>query len=293
VAENFHADLAADTRCLLGEGPLWDMPNGRIVWTDILANAVYAFYPERAHTVRFDVGEMVTALAPRDAGGFLVATTHGVGVLDLEAGRLEAAAEVESSSTTRMNDGKCDPGGRFWVGSMALDPDDAGIASLYRVDRDLSVTRVLNEVTVSNGMDWTADESAMYYIDSARQRVDVFDFDKSSGVLGARRTLVDIAKEDGLPDGMCVDEDGCIWVALAYAGAVRRYSTEGELLATVEVPTSIVTSCCFGGVDLSDLYVTSAAEYVAEERRALEPHAGGLFRCDVGVHGRPAHAFEG
>jgi sugar lactone lactonase YvrE len=261
------------------------------VWTDILGNAVFSFDPRGGETVRVDVAATVTALAPRAAGGYVVATERGIGFLELESGRVEQALDVERSTRTRMNDAKVDSAGRFWVGSMAHDMADRGIGRLYCVEPDLSFRTVLDDVTISNGIDWSPDGRTMYYVDSGASSLDTFAFDPESGELHGRRRLAVIAREDGLADGLCVDAEGCAWVAVAYSGEVRRYSPAGELLAAVAVPASIPTSCCFGGDELDELYVTSAAAYVAQPER--EPHAGGLFRCRVGVRGRPANSFRG
>jgi sugar lactone lactonase YvrE len=285
------AELVADSRCRLGEGPVWDVASGRLIWTDILDGVLQWFDPSTGGSGYRGTVEPVTALAPRRSGGFIAATARGVALLDAELSRLEFLCELASDST-RMNDGKCDANGRFWVGSMALDPDDGGIGHLYCVDERFAVRRVLADVTISNGLDWADDGGAMYYVDSGTGGIDVFAFDGARGEISARRRLVTVTREDGLPDGLCVDSEGCVWVAIAYAGEIRRFEPTGELLQTVSVPASVVTSCCFGG-DLTDLYVTSAAEYVKSERRMLEQGAGGLFRCAVGVRGNPPHAFAG
>jgi sugar lactone lactonase YvrE len=167
-------------------------------------------------------------------------------------------------------------------------------AALYRIDPDLSVTRMLSGVTLSNGLDWTLDNRQMYYIDSSTQAVDVFEFDLERGVLGTRRRVVSIPADEGLPDGMTVDADGGIWVALHGSGTVRRYFPDGHLDRVVRVPSArLVTCCAFGGRDLEDLYITTMTYGLSSEELAEQPLAGSLFRCRPGVRGRLPHHFAG
>jgi sugar lactone lactonase YvrE len=190
-----------------------------------------------------------------------------------------------------MNDGKCDPAGRFWAGTMALD-ERPRAGALYRLDPDHSVTKILDGVTVSNGLGWNVSHDVMYFIDSPRQGVDAFDYDRETGNVRNRRRLVDIPKEAGLPDGMAVDAEGYIWVALAFGGAVRRYSPTGELDRVVTLPVSFVTSCAFGGRDLMEMYITSGRLTLTEEQLREQPHAGGLFRYRPGVAGLPPSEYR-
>jgi sugar lactone lactonase YvrE len=194
--------------------------------------------------------------------------------------------------TNRMNDGKCDPGGRFWAGTMAFEVTP-GAAALYRLDPDLQVTRVVSGVTLSNGLGWSLDGRQMFYIDSMSHGVDVFDFEPADGSLGERRRLITIAPDEGLPDGMTVDAEGCLWVALHGSGSIRRYTPDGHVDRVVRVPPTMVTSCAFGGPDLTDLYITTMNLGLSEEARRAQPLAGGLFRCQPGVRGLPAYRFAG
>jgi sugar lactone lactonase YvrE len=195
--------------------------------------------------------------------------------------------------TTRFNDGKCDAAGRFWAGTMALDVAP-GAGALYRLDPDYRVTRALSGVTLSNGLDWTTDNRSMYYIDSPTRGVDAFEFDLEQGVLGARRRLISIPREAGTPDGMTLDTDGGIWVALHGSGSVGRYHPDGRLERVIRVPSArLVTSCAFGGPDMGDLYITSMSDGLSAEAMAEQPRAGALFRCRPGVRGRLPHRFGG
>ena len=216
-------------------------------------------------------------LAMRD--GFAVLPAGG-------PARLVAPVEV-GRTDTRMNDGGCDSRGRFWAGTMSL-TGDTRTAALYRLDADLAVTRVLPGVSVSNGLGWSPDDRLMYHVDTPRRRIDVYEFDPVGGAVGGRRAAFPVAPEHGRPDGLAVDADGGVWVALWGGAAVQRYSAEGRLDARLELPVNQVTSCCFGGPDLSTLYVTSAARGAEHE-----PLAGSLFACHPGVCGLAATPFAG
>ena len=192
----------------------------------------------------------------------------------------------------RTNDGACDARGRLWVGTMALD-ERSPSAALYRVDADLRVTRVLAGTTISNGLGWSPDGARFYFIDSQTRRVDVFAFDPETGALGERRPLVTVDVDGAVPDGMAVDAEGCLWVALHGGWGLNRYTAEGELLEEVRLPVAKVTSCCFGGPGLRHLYVTTRRESLSEAELAQQPLAGALLRLDLGVAGLPTNAFAG
>jgi sugar lactone lactonase YvrE len=210
-----------------------------------------------------------------------------------EDGRLSQLADTEIEiRDNRMNDGKCDPAGRFWAGTMNLNAKN-GAGGLYRLDPDHSVTRVLTGVTISNGLGWSPAGDRMYFIDTGLGGVDAFDFDPGTGECRNRRRLVDIPKDDGVPDGMAVDSQGYLWVALCYGSAVHRYSPTGKLDAVVRFPCSLITSCAFGGRDLSELYVTSGTLSLTQEQHQEQPHAGALFHLRPGVAGLPPNAYRG
>jgi sugar lactone lactonase YvrE len=289
--EQIEAELVLDAHAGLGEGPVWDPALRRLIWVDITGANVHRYDPERGRDESTDVGQPVGAAACRGAGALMLALRDGFGRLDLDRGELELVVELEADLPgNRMNDGACDSRGRFWAGTMAF-AGDRPSGALYRLDPDLSVTRVLGDLTISNGIAWSPDERFMYFIDSPTYRVDVFDYDVEGGEIANRRTLFELSRRGGLPDGMTVDAEGLLWIAFWGAGAVRRYTPEGHLSAVIEIPASLATSCAFGGPDLQDLYITSAAGPLDPERAAKEPHAGGLFRARPGVAGLPPHGF--
>jgi sugar lactone lactonase YvrE len=280
------AELALELRCALGESPVWDPRSNELVWVDIRSGNVYWWAPGSSRPRSVQVGHTVSAIAPRRAGGYMLATRSGFAVLD-EAGSFAPLAEVEAEAPeNRMNDGKVDPRGRFWAGTMS-ELDEPGAGSLYRLDLDGSVAKVIEDVTISNGLGWSPDASIMYYVDSLAHSLDAFDFALESGAATARRVVAEIPPALGLPDGLTVDEQGHVWVALHSGGAVHRYSPDGDLVTRVELPVSLVTSCAFAGPKYQDLYITTAVHPDRDE-----PLAGSIFHYRPRVGGIPGPFCE-
>jgi sugar lactone lactonase YvrE len=286
-------DCVLDVKAELGEGPVWDPDAGCLYFVDIEREVVHRYDPATQTSRSFQVGTMVGAAALTAAGDLVLAVRDGFARLDLDSGRVRAIADVEADlPDQRMNDGKCDPVGRFWAGTMALDKRP-GAGALYRLDPDGRVHQMLDGVSISNGLDWSDDGRLMYYVDTPTRSIDVFDFDIATGAIANRRSLALVERGDGWPDGLTLDTDGYIWVALWAGAAVRRYAPDGTLDRVVAIPTTYPTSCAFGGPDLRDLYVTTAATALTPDERLREPLAGGLFRCRPGAQGRPPRRFKG
>jgi sugar lactone lactonase YvrE len=268
------------------EGPVWSERWGGLRWVDMLAGDVLSL-AEDGSIGRRHVGRIAAALRPRRRGGAVIAVERGFALEDAD-GTLTLLGEVWSDPGVRMNEGGCDPHGRFYAGSMAYDKRP-GAAALYRLDPDGPVKVVLERVTISNGLDWSPDGSLAYYADTATHRVDVFDYDGESGLNG-RRSFADLSAEGLRPDGLTVDREGGVWVALSNGGAVRRYTPEGALDEVLEVPARKVTACTFGGPGLDQLFVTTSREGLGPDE---DPLAGSLFRVAVGPIGLPAREFGG
>jgi sugar lactone lactonase YvrE len=288
------AELVLDIKAALGEGAIWDAELQVLYWVDILGCQVHVYDPANGQDRVVDVGQYVGTVVPRQAGGLMLALHHGFASLDLETGQVKIVADPEQHLPgNRFNDGKCDPAGRFWAGTLALD-GTAEVASLYRLDADMSVHKMLDQVTCSNGIVWTLDNKTMYYIDTNLRRVDAFDYDHETGAISGRRTAFEVPNEMGYPDGSTLDSEGMLWVALWQGGAVSRWNpVSGELLQVVNVPAPNVTSCAFGGPKLEQLYITTARNGLSEEALAEYPLAGGLFCAKVAVTGLPASGFAG
>jgi sugar lactone lactonase YvrE len=285
-------EVALNAGALLGECPRWDAATGRLLWVDIEARTLHLFDPASGddRSIRFD--DRVGAAAPATGGGVLVALADRLAMVDLDDESVRTLAKFPHGDGLRLNDGVCDAAGRLWVGSLALDYAP-GRGALYRYSSEEGLDRVLEEVTISNGIGWSLDGGTMYYIDSMAYRVDAFDFDLANGEISDRRPFVVIERGAGIPDGLTVDDEGGIWVALWGRAAIRRYSPHGELDRIVDVPTDNVTACCFGGADGRSFFVTSASVELPDERRRMQPLAGSVFVTDVGVSGPPARPFVG
>lgn len=274
----------------LAEGPVWDARSSRLVWVDILSKRILLTDVRTGATEVIQVPLPVGAVVPRVAGGFVAALQDGFWVVgDGPAYQITQVAEAQPG--LRFNDGKCDPAGRFWAGTMAYDKSP-GAAALYRLDSDGRATLVLDGVTISNGLAWSLDGFTMYYIDTPTRRIDAFSFLPATGEITDRRSVIPIPAEVGAPDGLTIDAEGGLWVALWGGAAIHRY-LDGRLDQVIKLPVSQPTSCTFGGEDLDELYVTSAWEGLSVTERQAQPLAGALFRVRPGVRGTPPAFFVG
>jgi sugar lactone lactonase YvrE len=290
VAATDGVEVLVEARAELGEGPIWDARTGRLAWVDILGRRIHQTDPATGVTDSIEVPLDVGAIAPRAAGGFIAALQDGFWIAG--AGPLRQMAPVaEAGPAVRFNDGKCDPAGRFWAGTMPYD-EVRPLGCLYRLDPDGSVARVLDGVTISNGLAWSGDGGTMFYIDSPTHRIDAFAFDPEAGSIADRRTVVRIPAEAGTPDGMTIDAEGGLWVALWGGSAIHRY-VNGRLDRIIEMPVAQPTSCAFGGPDLDELFVTSAWKGLSAADRAAQPLAGSLFRLRPGIRGMASVPFAG
>jgi sugar lactone lactonase YvrE len=261
-----------------GEGPVWFDGWPGLRWVDMLVGDVL----ELSDTVRrTHVGSVVAALRPVVGGGTVLALERGFALADDDLADVRPLGEVWSDPTVRMNEGGCDPDGRFYCGSMAYDTR-TGAGTLYRLDADGTVTPVVPDVTISNGLAWSPDGGTAYYVDTPTGRIDAFSY--VDGELRDRRPVVLIPAESGGPDGLTVDADGRIWVALWGGSAVHCYTPDGALAERLDLPTSHVTACTFGGPALDTLYITTSQDGID---MSAEPLAGALFQAHVGVRGLP------
>jgi len=268
-----------------GEGPVWSARWGGLRWVDMLAGDILSLGGDGS-IGRRHVASVVAVVRPRRRGGAVIGQERGFALEDLD-GSFTPLPELWAGSEVRMNEGGCDPQGRFYCGSMARDRQ-AGAASLYRLDPDMSVHTVLTGVTVSNGLEWSPDGSRAYYNDTATHRISVFDYEFQMGLTN-RRTFAEIPR-GGRPDGLTVDSEGGVWTAISNRGAVRRYRPDGVLDEVIEVPARKVTACAFGGERLNQLFITTSREGLQDGE---DPLAGSLFRADPQVTGLPAREFDG
>lgn len=282
-------DIPYGFRCELGEGPHWDAASSNLLFVDINRGVVHRLDPVTGVDTEVAVAPYVSLVIPvGDGSGDRVCAVKGDVVTLASDGTVGPRRVLEADRPgNRINDGKADPAGRLWCGSMSLtwEPERS---SLFRVDTT-GVAEAVTGVTLSNGLDWDAERGRMYYIDSPTQRVDVFDYDPATGAIEHRRPFATIDPAHGLPDGMTVDADGCVWVALFGGGALRRYDPDGTLVTTLELPVRHPTSIAFGGPELATMFVTTSRHKLSQAERADQPNAGAVVVVDAGVRGRPAN----
>ncbi len=271
-----------------GEGAFWDARSQRLLYVDMLAGDVMES-GESATPIRHHVGSVAAAIRARASGGYVVALENGFAITDDELAIVDHLPAVFVDSTVRMNDGGCDPQGRFYCGTMAYDMAPHR-GTLFRLDTDRRISVALEGVTISNGLQWRDDGELVYYNDTPTGRVDMFDFDGGTGEFHNRRTFVSVPAADGLPDGMAIDAEGGVWIALWQGGAVHRYAPDGSLSEVVTVPARQVTSCAFGGADLGTLFITTSRLGLGLE---AEPDAGSVFAVTAGVAGVGQHPYRG
>ena len=289
------AELVLNVRAELGEGPVWDAASGTLYRVDLFAGVVHRYQPASGLTGSVEVGEIIGCVVPRQSGGLLAATASGIYHLDPATGAKTRVSAIEADRPeTHFNDGKVDPAGRFWFGSIAVDRTSDVRGDLYSLEPDLTVTHRLAGVDNTNGMDWSPDGRTMYYIDSLTRQVTAYDYDAASGAISNPRPLVTLPEGTGVPDGMTVSVDGTLWVA-HWGGArvTRWHPATGALLQTIAVPANLTTSCAFAGPALDELYITTARYQEPITALAAQPFAGGLFRYRTDTKGRPAAVFPG
>jgi sugar lactone lactonase YvrE len=287
-------DLIIDAKAELGEGPIWDSEHQVLYWVDIIGQKLHIYDPALKVDRSIPLGQYVSAVVPRSKGGVALTTQNGFFRLDLNSGELQPITDPESEKqNNRFNDGKCDAAGRFWAGTMSINGTDLS-GSLYCLEIDGIARKVFNNIGISNGIAWSLDNKIMYYVDSPTKQVAAFDYDIHSGTPTNRRVIIDLTNGDVFPDGMTIDEEGMLWVALWDGYRVCRWNPHtGELLQTISIPAAKVSACTFGGRNLDELYITTARENMSAEQLEKEPMAGSVYRVKLDVRGIPAYSFGG
>jgi sugar lactone lactonase YvrE/DNA-binding IclR family transcriptional regulator len=293
-------DAGPEVRCvtqcasLLGEGPIWSPRDGVLYWVDILTPSVHWHDTRTGSDHEVKLGSMVSVAIPKETGGLIVATSAGLMTMDTASKTLEPLCHPEADRPgNRYNDGKCDRMGRLWIGSLDMGTA-ANRGNLFRVDPDGSWIKMDGGFSVANGLGWSPDNRQMYFTDSARRVIYVYDFDLLTGTVTNRRPFITIDPSDGTPDGLTVDEDGCLWVAIWDSWRIARYSPQGREMLRIRMPVPRPTSCCFGGANLDTLYVTSASLRLNQQALEAAPLSGSLFSLRIpGVRGLPETPFAG
>jgi len=270
---------------ILGEGPVWDYRTDELLWVDIPNGLIHSCNLENKTCTTDNIGQMVGAAIPCDNGHLLLAMQHGFAFFNRATKKLHHIADPESDlPRNRFNDGKCDPAGRLWAGTMSIDPPRDAVGCLYRLDIDLKVTKILSDIKVSNGLAWTMAANKMFYIDTRQNKMMSFDYDNGSGDIENQQDFLVFDKE--LPDGMTLDENDNLWVCFYLGGKVVCYdSSTAKELQVIEVPAYCTTSCTFGGENLDTLYITTGAYKKSDL-------GGTLFAVKPGVKGLKANYFK-
>ena len=282
------AGLLFDARALLGEGPVWDSRTQTLYWIDILNKRVYA-----EDNVLAQLDDFIGCIAPRTGGGLALTTRFGFASLESGSAKVTPLASPGNEpANNRFNDGKCDPRGRFLAGTMDLGESDP-TGSLYSFDGK-TITKLLGNVTISNGMAWSPDHKTLYYIDTPTRKVRAFDYDLETGAISGARDALSVPEALGWPDGMTSDTQGNLWIAMWGGAQVTKWDPRsGSLLERFVVPAKNVSSCVFGGRGFNTLYITSARKGLDDVTLARYPLTGGVFRLETNIEGMPAFEFAG
>ena len=281
-------EIIHDAKATLGEGPAWDAKTETLYWVDILGNRVHFHREGEDGSIQLD--DMPGCLAPCKNGNLIVAARASILEINPATAKQTVLASITEPANNRFNDGKCDPAGRFLVGTMNMDEKTPG-GALYSFDGQ-AVTQLLSGITISNGLAWSPDSNAFYYIDTPTREVKAFDYDLSTGQIANPRVVITVPEALGWPDGMTSDMEGNLWIAMWSGAQITRWNpSEGQLLKEIPLPAKNITSCAFGGENLNELYITSARVGLDEADLAVYRHSGSLMRLETKVQGMPAFEF--
>jgi sugar lactone lactonase YvrE len=286
-------ELVPGTQSGLGEGAIWNHRTNQLYWVDITGKILNIYTPRLGENRELYVGQMIGTVVPTKTGRAVVALENGLYFLDPETGTKNLIVDPEEEiEGNRFNDGKCDPAGRLWAGTMSTE-GKSGKGTLYRLDSDSSVHRMVAGVSVSNGIAWSNDYTRMYYVDTPTRKVMGYDYNNATGEISNSSPVIEVPAEMGHPDGMTIDSEGNLWICLWGGAAVGCWNPDsGELLRKIGVPAKNVTSCAFGDADLGTLYITTARVNTSPEELKVYPNAGSLFKVRPGVSGVEAFFFS-
>jgi sugar lactone lactonase YvrE len=265
-------------KSMLGEGPVWDAANHTILWVDIMGCAIHELNMKSNALRSISTPSMIGSFALCTDGNILAAMQDGFIFIDRITGAVSPLSDPEAAfPDNRFNDGKTDPAGRFWAGSMSLS-GEKGTGNLYMVDQQLNVKKQIENVSISNGLCWSLDQRSFYYIDTPTMEVVCYDYDNQTGEITNKTTVITIPAKEGYPDGMTIDSEGMLWIAHWEGWQVARWDpSTGNKIDSIHLPVSLVTSICFGGENMDDMFITSARVGLTDEQLAEEPLAGSSF----------------
>jgi len=277
----------------LGEGPVWISAEQALYWTDIRKMQIYRFYPDTMKTEYFQLHDLVTFIAPRSRGGWIIALRDSLAFWEPDQDPEIIISPLANQEGIRFNDGAVDSQGRLWIGSMNEKNPENRDGILFRMNTDLTLEVVDSGFTISNGIGWSPDNRWMYFTDTLSRTIFRYEFDQGTGAVTNRSAFIRVPDHEGFPDGLCVDSEGFLWSAQWAGSKVVRYTPDGEPADQINLPAAHITSCAFGGKNLDDLYVTSAWDELDENSRKQQPRAGDLFEIAQSVIGRETYPFGG
>lgn len=285
--------LEYEIKALLGEGAIWNYKTHELLWVDIEGKTLNRYDAKNKKNNSVKVPSRIGTVVPVNSTEAVVALEDGIYLIDVASGKIGQISNIESDKVNnRFNDGKCDPNGNLWVGSMVMKKSNY-TAALYKVEGNGKTTKMLDGIKISNGIVWTSDKKTMYYIDTPTHKIMAYDFDSKNSTISNGRVAVEVNTQIGYPDGMAIDEEGMLWVGLWNGNAVGRFNPQtGKLIQKIEVPAHNVTACAFGGKNLEILYITTASVDMTDEEQKKYPLAGSLFSVKPGVKGVKSHFFK-
>ncbi|MEO9571970.1 MAG: SMP-30/gluconolactonase/LRE family protein [Polaribacter sp.] len=286
------ATLAYKINASLGEGAIWNYKTQELYWVDIEGKQLNIFNPLTSENKILETKSRIGTVVPFTEKEALIALEDGVHKINLESGESTLFTDMKNELPgSRLNDGKCDPSGRFWVGSMHLE-QITGKANLYTITSENKLEKKIDSVTISNGIVWTSDKKTMYYIDTPTSSIKAYDYDNKTGKIANEKVVVQIPESLGFPDGMTIDEEDMLWVGMWNGNAVICFNPKtGKVVSKIEVPAHNITSCAFGGDNLDVLYITSASIDMTEEEIKKYPLAGAIFKIKPGVKGGKSNFY--
>lgn len=286
------AEVELETRSLLGEGAFWNYKTEELYWVDIEGKKLNIYNPKTKINRSISMPSLIGTVVPYNKNEAVVALLDGVYKVNLQTEEVALLSDVESDMPeNRFNDGKCDPNGNLWVGSMYFEQNRPN-ASVYKINERGETVKMIDSVTISNGIVWTKDSKTMYYIDTPSANIMAYDFDPETSTISNGRIAVKVSENDGFPDGMTIDENDMLWVGMWNGNAIAHFNPKtGELIDKIKVPAHNVTSCAFGGKDLDILYITTSSLDMTDEEQNEYPLAGSIFKAKPGVKGVKSRFF--
>ncbi|HEX4111019.1 MAG TPA: SMP-30/gluconolactonase/LRE family protein [Stellaceae bacterium] len=282
-----------DAHAEIGESAVWDDRFHLLYWLDIAGRKLHRFDPSTGHDAVWDMPAEAGAVALRAAGGVVLAMLHAFHTFDFMDPTPRLVAKIDGEpATNRLNDGRADPAGRFWSGTVNQAKREP-TGAMYCLGVDGKVEKKFGGIDISNSLCWSPDGKTMYHADSFTWKIQAWDFDADTGAVANPRTFIDIPRDEGFSDGATVDAEGCLWAAHWGHGRVKRYDPAGTLMHTIQLPVTNITCPCFGGPNLTTLYVTSATFRLSDKQRAQQPQAGGLFAIETEFTGLPENRYAG